>query len=329
LASGPPQRLLNVYGPTETTTLATAYLLRANQTHAGKIPIGRPIANTQVYILDAHRQPAPIGVTGEIWIGGDGVAHGYLRRPELTAERFLDSPFLPGERLFRTGDLGRFLPDGNIEFLGRLDYQVKIRGFRVELGEVEAALNAHPAIRQAVVSVREDEGAVKTRRLVAYVVPADDSGFTSLTERLSTFLREKLPDYMVPSAFVVLEKFPLSPTGKIDRCALPAPVFDCQRLGFVAPRNEAEKMVAQAWSEVIECGNIGVHENFFQLGGHSLLAMRVVSRLRSASGVDIPLRVFFENATAAGLAEYIEDARLTSKGRPVTPLLANREELVL
>ena len=330
LISGPPQRLLNVYGPTEATTFATTYLLTAaDRTCADRIPIGRPIANTQVYILDSHREPAPIGVTGEIWIGGDGVAHSYLRRPELTAERFIDSPFVPGERLFRTGDLGRFLPDGNIVFLGRMDHQVKIRGFRIELGEVEAALNAHPAVRQAVVCVREDEGGVKTRRLVAYVVPADGGGFTGLNERLSAFLKEKLPDYMVPSAFVILEKFPLSPTGKIDRHALPAPVLDYRRPGLVAPRNETEKMVAQAWSAVIDCESIGVYENFFQLGGHSLLAMQVISRLRSAFGLDIPLRVFFENATVAALAEYIDGAQCSGAKTSFVPLAVDHDELVL
>ncbi|HEY5953489.1 MAG TPA: amino acid adenylation domain-containing protein, partial [Terrimicrobiaceae bacterium] len=324
---GPPQRLLNVYGPTETTTFATWYEIKAGENFEGRIPIGRPIANTEVYILDGHCNPVPVGVAGEICIGGDGVAKGYLNRVELTAERFIASPFASGQRLYRTGDQGRFLPDGNIEFLGRLDHQVKLRGFRIELGEVEAALNAHPAVRQAVVCVRDDEGAVKMRQLVAYVVPVHGSGSTGLDEGLRAFLKEKLPHPMVPSAVVVLKEFPLTSNGKIDRKALPEPVLDRERGGYVAPCGETEKAVAEAWSAVLCVENIGAQESFFDLGGHSLMVTRVISRLRSNFGIDIPLRMFFENPTVAAIAAYIEGARCTAGPFPAGTL--DREEFVL
>ena len=324
---GPPQRLLNVYGPTETTTFATWYEIKAGQNFERRIPIGRPIANTEVYILDGHCNPVPVGVAGEIYIGGDGVAKGYLNRVDLTTERFIASPFVSGQRLYRTGDQGRFLPDGNIEFLGRLDHQVKVRGFRIELGEVEAALTVHPAVRQAVVCVRDDEGAVKTRQLVAYVVPVQGSGSAGLNERLRAFLKEKLPDYMVPSAVVVLKEFPLTSNGKIDRKALPEPVLDRERGGYVAPCGETEKAVAEAWSAVLCVENIGAQESFFGLGGHSLMVTRVISRLRSIFGIDIPLRVFFENPTVAAIAAYVEGARCTAGPFPAGTL--DREEFVL
>lgn len=326
-SGGPPQRLLNVYGPTETTTFATWYEIKAGQNFEGRIPIGRPITNTEVYILDGHCNPVPVGVAGEICIGGDGVAKGYLNRVELTAERFIASPFASGQRLYRTGDQGRFLPDGNIDFLGRLDHQVKVRGFRIELGEVEAGLSVHPAVRQAVVCVREDEGAVKTRQLVAYVVPIDGSGSTGLNERLRVFLKEKLPHYMVPSAVMVLKDFPLTPNGKIDREGLPEPVLDGERGGCVAPSGETETTVAEAWSAILGVQNIGADESFFDLGGHSLMVTRVVSRLRSIFEIDIPLRVFFENPTVAALAAYIEGARCSAG--PFTAETLDREEFVL
>ena len=326
LESGPPQRLLHVYGPTETTTFATWYEVCSRQSWAGRLPIGRPIANTQVYILDGQLNAVPVGVAGEIWIGGEGVANGYLNRPELTEERFITSPFACGQRLYRTGDLGRFLADGNIEFLGRLDDQVKIRGFRIEFGEIEAVVGSHPAVRQAVVSARE--GGRKEKHLVAYVVLAEGQKMAKISEELSAFLKRKLPDYMVPSAFVVLEKLPLTANGKIDRRALPAPLLDRQRASFVAPRTETEKTVAEAWSAVLNVQGIGVHDDFFQLGGHSLLATRVVSRLRSVSGIDIPLRMFFENATVAAIAEYIDGAQLTAIEPSEAPLL-EREEIVI
>jgi hypothetical protein len=294
-----------------------------------RVPIGRPIANTQVYILDEHLEAFPVGVAGEIWIGGEGVSHGYLERPELTAERFLASPFVKGQRLYRTGDRGRFRADGNIEFLGRIDQQVKIRGFRIEPGEVEAVLLSHPGVRQAVVCARESSGAGSDKQLVGYVVLEPGRSASPIEQELRAFLKNKLPDYMVPAAFVLLEKLPLTPTGKIDRHALPAPALNPQRIDSTRPRSETEKMVPDAWSAVIDGESIGVYEDFFQLGGHSLLAMRVVSRLRSASGLDIPLRVFFENATVAALAEYIKGARCTGASTPLAPVVADHEELVL
>jgi amino acid adenylation domain-containing protein len=324
-----PRRLLNAYGPTETTTLATWYEVTAGQNWEGKIPIGRPVGNTQVYILDDHLNPVPAGVAGEICIGGDGVADGYLNRPDLTAERFIASPFIGGRRLYRTGDLGRFLSDGNIEFLGRRDDQVKIRGFRIELGEIEEALVSHEAVRQAVICVRESGPTEREKRLVAYVVPNAGHNTPKISEDLNAFLKQKLPDYMVPSTIVVLERLPLTPNGKIDRNALPAPVRASGRPSFVAPRSETEKMVAEVWSAMIDIEHIGIDEDFFQLGGHSLLAMRVVSKLRSVSGTDIPLRVFFENATVAAIAEYIEGAQWTVVCGPLAPAILDREEIVL
>jgi surfactin family lipopeptide synthetase A len=279
--------------------------------------------------LDSHLNPVPVGVSGEIWIGGEGVAKGYLNRPELTAERFIASPFGGGQRLYRTGDRGRFRSDGNIEYLGRIDQQVKIRGFRIELGEIECVLMSYPGVRQAAVCVRERGGPGKDKQLVGYVVMEQGRSSAPIQQELRAFLKSKLPDYMVPAAFVLLEKLPLTATGKIDRLTLRAPVSDDRGADCIRPRNETEKMVAEAWSAVIGGEGIGVHEDFFQLGGHSLLAMRVVSRLRSACGLDIPLRVFFENATVAALAEYIEGVRRTGGKTAGTPLVADREELVL
>ena len=305
LESGPPQRFLHIYGPTETTTFATWYEISAGESCAGRIPIGRPIANTQVYILDGHLNALPIGAAGEIWIGGEGVATGYLNRPELTAERFIQSPFVSGQRLYRTGDLGRFLPDGNIEFLGRRDHQVKIRGFRIELGEIDCVLRQHPGVAATAVVVREDNG---QKQLVAYFVAAAFDQSPAPSE-LRDFLRQKLPEYMVPSAFVGLEKLPLTPNGKIDQNALPAPVPSQQGEGSVEPRNETERTVADVWSVVLNLEGIGIYDDFFELGAHSLLATRVVSRLRSIFGVEIPLRVLFDNPTVVALAEFIACTR--------------------
>jgi acyl-CoA synthetase (AMP-forming)/AMP-acid ligase II/acyl carrier protein len=304
-SGGAPQRLLNVYGPTETTTFATWYEVGPGQSWAGRIPIGRPIANTEVYVLDGHLNALPIAAAGEIWIGGEGVATGYLNRPELTAERFVQSPFVSGQRLYRTGDLGRFLPDGNIEFLGRRDHQVKIRGFRIELGEIDCVLRQHPGVAATAVVVREDNG---QKQLIAYFVAAASDQSPAPSE-LRDFLRRKLPDYMVPSVFVGLEKLPLTPNGKIDQNALPAPVPSQQGDGSVEPRNETERTVADVWSVVLNLEGIGIYDDFFELGGHSLLATRVVSRLCSIFGVEIPLRVLFDNPTVVALAEFIAFTR--------------------
>ena len=312
MESGPPQRLLHVYGPTETTTFATWYEVCSRQSWAGRLPIGRPIANTQVYILDGQLNAVPVGVAGEIWIGGEGVANGYLNRPELTEERFIASPFARGQRLYRTGDLGRFLADGNIEFLGRLDDQVKIRGFRIELGEIEAAVGSHPAVRQAVVCARE--GGRKEKHLVAYVVLAEGQKMAKISEELGAFLKRKLPDYMVPSAFVVLEKLPLTANGKIDRRALPAP--ERQAEGYRAARTPQEEILCGIYAELLSLERVGIDENFFSLGGHSLLAMQLVSRVRSTLGVELSVRAIFEAPTVAELS-----ARLPRAGKPSAPLV--------
>jgi hypothetical protein len=263
------------------------------------------VANTQVYLLDRSGNPVPVGVPGELYIGGDGLARGYWNRPELTAERFLPDPWSgkSGARLYKTGDLARYLPDGNLEFLGRVDQQVKLRGFRIELGEVEAALGRHPAVRQAVVLARED--APGHKRLVAYLVTS--AAQAPGVHELRAFLKDQLPEYMVPSAFVLLDALPRTVNGKIDRGALPAPGPNDlpQAEAFVAPRTPVEERLAGIWAEVLSLERVGVEDDFFALGGHSLLATRVVSWVRSAFQVDLPLRRLFEAPTVAGLALVI------------------------
>ena len=302
-------RWCNTYGPTETTVEATLHEPAAGDdgpTSGLDLPIGRPLANTRVYVLDRHLNPVPTGVPGELYIGGEGLARGYLGRAGLTAERFVPDPFSgePGARLYRTGDRGRYRTDGNLEFLGRFDYQVKIRGFRVEPEEVETALARHPAVREGAVVAREDTPG--DRRLVAYVVPAGDQALGS--GELRSFLRDRLPEPMVPSAFVFLDALPLTPNGKVDRRALPAPDYtrpDGDE-AFVAPRTPIEERVAAIWAAVLKLDRVGVHDSFFALGGHSLLATQVVARLRAAFGVELPLRGLFEAPTVAGLAERLE-----------------------
>ncbi len=300
-------RLVNGYGPTEGTTFTCCFPITA-PVDGPSIPIGRPIANTTVFVLDARRRPVPIGVAGELHIGGAGVARGYLNRPELTAERFLPDPFSdePGARLYRTGDLCRYLPDGDLEYLGRMDHQVKVRGFRIELGEIESVLAEHPAIRAAAVLAREDVPGDK--RLVAYLV-AREAPLPGVRE-LRDHLKNKLPDYMVPAAFVALEALPLTPNGKVDRRALPAPEADGsgQEHDHVAPRTPVEDVLAGIWAAVLRVDRVSVMDNFFELGGHSLLATQVIGRLRSIFAVDVPLRALFEAPTVAGLATHIEAA---------------------
>jgi amino acid adenylation domain-containing protein len=294
----------NLYGPTECTVVATlGHIQPANR----RPTIGRPLANTQIYLLDPQLEPVPVGVRGELCIGGLGVSRGYLRRPSLTAERFIPDPFSdqPGARLYRTGDLARYLPDGQIEFLGRLDHQVKIRGYRVELGEIETTLSQHPEVRDAVAMVREDTPA--GRRLVAYVVPVQPES-SPTTSELRRYLKQTLPDHMVPSAFVSLPALPLMPNGKVDRRALPVPGTLRPDLGeaFVAPRTPVEKVLAGIWAEVLALEQIGIHDEFFDLGGHSLLATQIVSRVRQTFQVELPLRRLFETPTVADLAARVE-----------------------
>jgi acyl carrier protein len=309
LSNGPPQRLLHVYGPTETTTFATWYEVKEVPEGALTVPIGIPIANTQAYILDRDLQPVPIGIPGELYISGDGLGRGYLNRPELTAEKFISDPFSedPTARLYKTGDLARYLPDGSIEFLGRIDHQVKIRGFRIELGEIESLLGRHPMVSDTVVIMREDVPGDK--RLVAYVVPSNES--TPTFSELRSFLKEKLPDYMIPSAFVDLGSLPLTPNGKVDRRALPTPDLERPRLEtkFVAPRTPVEKVLAKIWIEVLGLERVGVHDNFFELGGNSLLATQVMSRAPENFEIELPLVRLFETQTIAGLSESIEKAK--------------------
>jgi len=296
--------LQNLCGPTETCVESTFWTCRRDLDQR-TVPIGRPIANTQIYLLDRHKQPVPVGVTGELYIGGAGLARGYLNRPEMTAEKFLPDPFTtePGARLYRTGDLGRYLPNGNIEFLGRIDHQVKIRGFRIELGEIEAVLAEHPTVRESVVIAREDSAGDK--RIVAYFIPHE--GAPAISE-LRGYLKRSLPEYMVPSAWVILESFPLTPNGKVDRKALPVPDFSRTTLeqGYVAPRDSVEGIIAMIWSEVLRRGPIGRHDNFFDLGGHSLKATQIVSRLRKVFQSEIPLRHLFEFPTIAALGVAID-----------------------
>jgi amino acid adenylation domain-containing protein len=303
---GTVERLFNLYGPSEDTTYSTWSLL---ERHISASPsIGRPIANTQVYLLDGALEPVPTGVAGDLYLSGDGLARGYLRRPELTAERFIPSPFAhgePGTRLYRTGDVGRYLPDGQIEYLGRSDQQVKVRGFRIELGEVEAELGRCAGVRESVVVVRED--AQGSARLVAYVVP--DEGVTLAVSELRQSLGRRLPEYMVPSLFVMLEALPLTPNGKVDRRALPAPdATDATRPDhYVAPQTPAEEIVADIFAQVLGVERVGITDNFFELGGHSLLATRVMARVTKVFQVGVGLRRLFEGPTVGGLVEALSE----------------------
>jgi acyl-CoA synthetase (AMP-forming)/AMP-acid ligase II/acyl carrier protein len=302
-------RLINMYGITETTVHVTYRPIKRDEVESGsRNLIGKPIADLRVYLLDRHKALVPIGVAGEIYVGGAGVGRGYLGRDALTAERFITDRFsdAPQTKLYRSGDLARWTRDGELEYLGRIDDQVKIRGFRIELGEVEAMLAQYPAIQQAVVLAREDTPG--DQRLVAYLVMAQDS---ASAHDLRTYLQHRLPDYMVPSAFVLLDSLPLTPNGKIDRKALPAPDQFRPELGdtFTAPRTPVEEMLAGIWAEILKLDKVGIHDNFFHVGGHSLLATQVVSRIRDALSVELPLRYVFEAPTIAALGERIGTQR--------------------
>ena len=306
----------NGYGPTETTVWSTFYEVKAP---VGRVLIGRPVANTQVYVVDARMNEVPIGVVGELFIGGAGVTHGYWNRPELTRERFVMHPALGGDRtLYRTGDLVRVLPDGNLECLGRNDSQVKVRGFRIELGEIENALGQHPAVAQVAVIVREDRpGDV---RLVGYVALA--AGANPTDAELRAHLKSSLPDYMVPQAIVRLPTMPLTPSGKIDRKKLPAPQAGSAVAAsdFVAPRTDAERKLAVIWQEVLGVGRVSAHDDFFALGGHSLLASQVLARLRRDHGVNLTFRKMFEAPTLAKLAALMEGAPSASAAAAETAI---------
>ena len=316
-----PQRvLINLYGSSEVAADVTWY----DATHCvEKVPIGRPIANTQIYLLDRNLQPVPIGVPGEIYVGGDGLAKGYLNRPDLTSEKFISNPFgqekldfvgnYHQKLLFKTGDIGCYLPDGNIEFLGRGDSQVKIRGFRIELGEIEAALSQHYSVSTAAVLLQEN--APGSQRLVAYLVP--NSGFRNqhpeLISELRSFLKQKLPDYMVPSAFMLLDALPLTPNGKIDRLALSQRCdYVSDETAFTEPKTPTEKEIAEIWTALLGLEKVGTNQNFFDLGGHSLMATQLISRVRSCFGVELALCDFFAAPTIQNLAELIEEEILAN-----------------
>ncbi|WP_328649576.1 amino acid adenylation domain-containing protein [Amycolatopsis sp. NBC_00348] len=308
----PKSRVINEYGPTETVVGCSIYVADERFDPSVPVPIGRPIANTRMYVLDEALNPVPVGVVGELCIGGDGVARGYLGRPDITAERFVPDPFGPG-RLYRTGDLARFRPDGDLEFLGRTDHQVKIRGYRVELGEIEARLLLLDAVSEAVVVAREDTPG--DRRLVAYLVADGD-----LTEpAVREWVAAVLPGYMLPAAFVFLPALPLSGNGKVDRRGLPAPGGARPELaaGPVRPRTPSEELVAGVWSDVLGIDEIGVYDDFFALGGHSLLATQVVSRLSRLGGAEVPLRALFADPTVADLARLLDERRT---GRRIPPI---------
>ena len=312
--------LYNLYGPTETSIGITGWKCRRNDQHV-TVPIGRPISNVRLYILDANRNPVPVGVPGELYIGGVAVGRGYLNRPELDAERFVPDLFsdIPGDRLYKTGDCCRYLPDGNIEFLGQRDEQVKIRGFRIELGEIEAVLKQAPGVRDAVVIARESTPGNKF--LAAYVVP--QPGVEICAQGLEDVLRARLPEYMVPAATVMMDALPLLPSGKVNRRAFPAVEDKRPELAsaYVAPRSDLERQLAEIWQEVLHADRVGIQDNFFALGGHSLLAAQVVLRVARRLHIELPLREMFQTPTIAGLAQYLEAVRThgTTSRQPIPP----------
>jgi amino acid adenylation domain-containing protein len=321
--------LINLYGPTETSISCTGW---PGERNSGRrvVPIGLPAFNTRVHVLDRNLQPVPIGVPGELHVGGDGIVRGYLNRPELTAEKFIPDPFRnePGARLYKTGDLVRYLPYGNLDFLGRLDNQVKVRGFRIELGEVEAALRQHAAVREAVVVTREETPG--DQRLVAYLIAEQERRLT--ISELRQFMKKTLPEYMVPSDFVLLNEFPLNSNGKLDRGALPAPGHDRPELeqGYLAARTPIEKKLTAIWEEVLRVERVGVHDNFFELSGHSLQATQMISRAQNTFNLQIRLRELFDSPTVAGFAECIEELLQDGQGATVAvvqPGFRNRESL--
>lgn len=312
--------IFNHYGPTESTVGVLTYLITEVNLTTQTVPLGKPLGNTQVYILDNNLQLTPIGIKGEIYIGGEGLARCYMQYPELTAERFIPHPFSQksGARLYKTGDLGRYLPDGNIEFIGRSDYQVKIRGFRIELAEIEALLTQYSQVRDAVVIARENEN--RDQQLIAYLV-AKNSEIIDLNQ-LHSFLQDNLPNYMLPSQFVILESLPLTPNGKVNRQGLPAPeeLSQSKQGAIIAPRTPVEEVLAAIWIKILGVKQVGITENFFALGGHSLLATQVISQIREAFKVELPLRSLFELPTIGELAQRIETTLKSGQNLAVLPI---------
>ncbi|AFY44053.1 non-ribosomal peptide synthetase [Nostoc sp. PCC 7107] len=336
----PEIQVVNAYGPSEAaddvTQFVVAQPLPENQR---TVPIGKPLANLNIYILDAQMQLVPIGFPGEICVSGYGVAEGYWQNEEMTKANFVPNPFstnakpLPGidkDLIYKTGDLGRWLPDGNIEFLGRIDHQVKIRGFRIELGEIEALISQHSAVKETVVIVQEPSP--DDKRLVAYVMlPSefhqDDKATSEVITELHNLLKERLPEYMVPAAILALETIPLTPSGKIDRRALPIPNFQNEAVSFVAPRTPTEEIVGDIWMQILKQEHLSIHDNFFDLGGHSLLATQVISRLREAFKIELPLRSLFEAPTVTQLVERIEKMLTLQQLQLMSMNVVDREEI--
>jgi len=310
----------NFYGPTETTIWSTAWKVVPDAT----ISIGKSLANTQVYILDSQLRPTPVGVPGELHIGGDGLARGYRGRPELTAEKFIANPFddRAGSRLYKTGDWVRYLPDGAIEWVARMDQQLKIRGFRVELGEIETALRQHPGIAHAVVTARQD--AHGDNRLAAYFVAKNEAPDQA---ELREFMRSKLPAYMVPTHFLTLSEFPLTPNGKIDTRQLPVPgESPAKARAHVAPKDDHERALVEIWQEALGLRQISVEDDVFELGADSLSTTRAFARIKRRFGIELPLRAVFENPTVTALARIVRNVTPTTKSRPKMPRRSRRVE---
>ncbi|MBN3889028.1 MAG: non-ribosomal peptide synthetase [Nostoc sp. JL31] len=316
-------QLINGYGPTENTTFTCCHPIKAPLQPHVSIPIGRPIANTQVYILDQNLQSVSIGEAGELYIGGDGLARGYLNRPELTTEKFITHSFDNNlaTRLYKTGDLARYLPDGNIEFLGRIDNQVKIRGFRIELGEIEREIAQHPDVREIVVLARQDE--VGEKQLTAYIVPHYNSGYTH--NKLRGFLQQRLPNYMVPSAFVMLESLPLTANGKVDRHKLPVPSRERPQLeqAYIAPQSDLERLLVGILSELLKIDRVGIDDNFFDLGATSISILQVAARIKQELGIELPAVKLFQYSTIGSLANYLDS---NQNSQPSSDKLQNRAQ---
>jgi acyl-CoA synthetase (AMP-forming)/AMP-acid ligase II/acyl carrier protein len=316
-AQMPDRTLLNLYGSSEVSADSTAIDVSATA-HTASVPIGRPIHNTSIYLLDDEMEPVPIGIPGEIYLGGAGLARSYLFRPELTAERFIPDPFssTPGARLYQTRDIGRYKSDGNVEYIGRRDRHVKLRGIRIDLGEIESVLGHHPALRDVAVALHS--GVPGGDRLVAYVVAHQAPAPSA--DQLRQFLERQLPQYLIPSRIMILDEMPLTPNGKIDRRALPAPPTGRDEFAdaYTPPRTQVEEILAQIWAAVLGLDRVGIEDNFFSIGGHSLLATRAMSRINSSFQIVLPLRRLFELPTIAELAEAI-DAAKAAESQPRLP----------